>query len=104
MHEVRASHQRWLATMFGDRLPDEPAARERAIQSLHVVTDAYAWRLLRRDLGVSRDEAESIMVRLVEAMLGPVGNGATMTSLERSSIAEGNTDGSHEAELRHDQQ
>ena len=52
---ARASHQAWLERIFSDRLPKTPGARRRAIHALHAATDVYTWKLLRRDLRLSRD-------------------------------------------------
>ena len=57
--------------MFDDRLPSTPAARRRAIHALHAATDAYTWKLLRRDLHLSRAETEKIIVDLVVGVLDP---------------------------------
>ena len=65
----RASHQAWLDTMFGGRLPSTPTARRRAVNALHAATDVYSWKLLRRDLGLSRAETERTIVQLVEGIL-----------------------------------
>jgi AcrR family transcriptional regulator len=70
LDEARASHQAWIASVFNDRLPTTPAARRRAIHALHAATDAYTWKLLRRDLHLSRAETEKIIVDLVVGVLG----------------------------------
>lgn len=67
--EGRASHQQWLGHMFGPRLPAPAAARRRAVNALHAATDVYTWKLLRRDLGLSRAETEKTVVRIVEGLL-----------------------------------
>ena len=64
-----ASHQAWLVDMFGDRLPTTPAARKRAVHALHAATDVYMWKLLRRDLGLSRTETEKTIADLVVGIL-----------------------------------
>jgi AcrR family transcriptional regulator len=71
MVEGRASHQQWLGRMFGSRLPASASARRRAINALHAATDVYTWKLLRRDLGLSRAETEKTIVRIVEGLLDP---------------------------------
>lgn len=55
--------------MFDDRLPTTPAVRQRAIRALHAATDVYTWKLLRRDLGLSRTETEKTMADLVVGVL-----------------------------------
>jgi AcrR family transcriptional regulator len=72
LDEARATHQEWIVTMFGDRLPTTPAARRRAVHALHAATDVYSWKLLRRDLHLSRTETEKTMAALVGGILeGP---------------------------------
>jgi AcrR family transcriptional regulator len=69
LDEARRSHQEWLVAMFGDRLPADPAARRRSVHALHAATDVYSWKLLRRDLGLSRSETEKTMAGLVAGVL-----------------------------------
>ena len=65
----RASHRAWLEMIFGVRLPRHRATRRRSVDALHAATDVYTWKLLRRDLGLSRTEAERTIVQLVEGVL-----------------------------------
>ena len=67
---ARSSHQGWLVAMFGARLPSDPEARRRTVHALHAATDVYSWKLLRRDLGLSRPETEKTMADLVVGVLG----------------------------------
>ena len=69
LDEARRSHQEWLVAMFGDRLPADAAARRRSVHALHAATDVYSWKLLRRDLGLSRSETEKTMAGLVAGVL-----------------------------------
>jgi AcrR family transcriptional regulator len=69
LDEARRSHQGWIVSLFGDRLPTSPAARRRAVQALHAATDVYTWKLLRRDLGLSRRETEKTITDLVVGIL-----------------------------------
>jgi AcrR family transcriptional regulator len=69
LDDARRGHQGWLVHMFGERLPTTPAARRRAIRALHAATDVYTWKLLRRDLGLSRKETEKTMTDLVAGVL-----------------------------------
>jgi AcrR family transcriptional regulator len=66
---ARAYHQQWLAEMFAARLPAAGAARREALAALHVATDVFTWKLLRRDLGLSRRATSDTMTRLVTALL-----------------------------------
>jgi AcrR family transcriptional regulator len=75
LDRARAGHQAWLDRIFSDRLPRAPAARRHAIHALHVATDVYTWKLLRRDLQLSRAETQRIMLELVDGILGSAGAG-----------------------------
>ena len=66
---ARASHQAWLVEMFGAGLPTARPARRRSIQALHAATDVSTWKLLRRDLHLSRGETERTIVDLVAGVL-----------------------------------
>ncbi|HYO39288.1 MAG TPA: TetR/AcrR family transcriptional regulator [Nocardioidaceae bacterium] len=67
--EARAYHQDWLGWVFADDLPSGKAQRRRAVNALHAATDVYTWKLLRRDLGLSRRETENTMAGLVSGVL-----------------------------------
>lgn len=75
LDRARAGHQAWLDRIFTDRLPKAPAARRHAIHALHAATDVYTWKLLRRDLKLSRADTERIMLDLVYGILGGGGAG-----------------------------
>lgn len=60
MARGRADHRAWIETMF---------ANPSATAELLVVTDVYAWKLLRRDQGLSREETRAAMLRMVEAIV-----------------------------------
>ena len=69
LHEARINHQNWLHHIFGALLPKPGAAARRAILALHGATDVYTWKLLRRDLRLTRHETEAVMVDLVNGVL-----------------------------------
>lgn len=71
LDRARAGHQAWLEHIFAAALPAVPAARRAAIHGLHAATDVYTWKLLRRDLRLSRAETERVMLALVNGILGP---------------------------------
>jgi AcrR family transcriptional regulator len=71
LEQGRANHQRWLAEVFEDRLPSDPAERRRTLAALHAATDVYTWKLLRRDLGHGRRATQRIMTDMVRAILYP---------------------------------
>jgi AcrR family transcriptional regulator len=66
---ARESHRSWLEGIFGQDMPSDPKERRQVLNALHAATDVYTWKLLRRDLGVSRPETERTMVRLVAGAL-----------------------------------
>ena len=66
---ARAHHQEWLVGVFGEQIPSRGKARQRAVNALHAATDVYTWKLLRRDLRLSRAETEKTMVDLVVGIL-----------------------------------
>lgn len=66
----RQSHRAWVTTAFADALGGLKAAqRECAVDALVVVTDVYAWKILRRDRGLSPADTKASMSRMVVAML-----------------------------------
>ena len=69
LDDARRAHQKWLADAFDDQLPTSPAARQRAVHALHAATDVYVWKLLRRDLRLTRNETEKTMADLVVGVL-----------------------------------
>ena len=72
----RENHREWLAHQLAHRLPRRGRDRERLLSALHAATDVYTWKLLRRDIGLSRAETASTMTMLVEGVL-PDGDGTT---------------------------
>ena len=86
LDRARTGHQAWLDRIFSSRLPKGPAARQRTIHALHAATDVYTWKLLRRDLALSRADTERIMLDLVNGILGltVTGNGRRQRSSGRT--------------------
>jgi AcrR family transcriptional regulator len=81
LDDARAGHQSWLERIFSDLLPEMAPARCRGIHALHAATDVYTWKLLRRDLRLSRTETEAIIVDLVNGIL----NGGSKSRHRRRS-------------------
>jgi AcrR family transcriptional regulator len=81
LDNARAGHQAWLERILSESLPKAPAARRRTIHALHVSTDVYTWKLLRRDLRLNRTETEAVMVDLVRSVL----NDGSATRRSRSA-------------------
>jgi AcrR family transcriptional regulator len=67
----RTRHRRWVETHFAPQLEHHDAgSRQRLVDALVCICDVYTWKLLRRDMGRSRPEAESTMAWMVTSMLG----------------------------------
>lgn len=70
MEVGRAGHRAVAAANFAPWLdPLSPVERQRALDALVIVTDVYAWKLLRRDMGRTEAEARRMVRELVEAVL-----------------------------------
>lgn len=69
----RAGHRAWLEDAFSPLLPTAPAARRRVVDALYVATDVGTWKLLRRDLGLSRPRTIAVIESLVRGALPPSG-------------------------------
>jgi AcrR family transcriptional regulator len=61
----KAMHRAWVGEVFAPYV----GADEALVDLLVVATDVYAWKLLRRDRGLSRARTESRMHALVAAVL-----------------------------------
>jgi AcrR family transcriptional regulator len=62
----RRYHADWVERAFSPLLGDLPArARRRRIGQLVAVTDIYHWKVLRRDVGLSRAEVEASIRELI---------------------------------------
>lgn len=73
-HDVaigRDAHWSWVRRTFGPLIaPLTGASRKRRIAALVALTDVYMWKLLRRDLGLSRADTEHVLVELIESLEG----------------------------------
>lgn len=68
----RTVHRAWVERVFADALGSAPRQdRRRWTAMLIAATDALAWKVLRREQGLSRREAEAAMLATVEALLTP---------------------------------
>ena len=62
----RSQHRRWVKASFAADIRRHPARRRATVTTaLIAATDVYVWKLLRRDLGLDRAAAESVVLRLV---------------------------------------
>lgn len=64
----RRGHRAWVQEAFADRLPARGAEREQAVAAHIAATDIYVWKLLRRDMGMSREDTIEAMRRLVDGL------------------------------------
>lgn len=72
----RVAHRQWVRTTFAPQLESVAATvREAAIDLLVVATDVYTWKILRRDRGLDRTQAEHRIRRLVGAVLAGTAEG-----------------------------
>jgi AcrR family transcriptional regulator len=61
----------WVTAAFSAELQHrELAARKELLDGLIVAFDVYSWKLLRRDFGLSRRNAEATTRRMVRALIG----------------------------------
>ncbi|MDI2124597.1 TetR/AcrR family transcriptional regulator [Yinghuangia seranimata] len=65
---ARGLHRAWLEKVFADRLPETGPEREHALNLHYAATDLYLWKLWRRDLGLSREDAERAMRDLLTSI------------------------------------
>jgi AcrR family transcriptional regulator len=67
----RKYHAAWVERAFSPLLRGlPPAVRRRRIGQLVGVTDIYYWKVLRRDVGLSRSEVESSIRELIGDVVG----------------------------------
>ena len=67
----RLAFQSWLLDMLSELMPgeDEPEERRRVLIGLHAALDVFTWKLLRRDLGLGREQTERQLTDLVLGVL-----------------------------------
>lgn len=73
LDEGRAGHREWVAQAFSPHV----AADCELFEMLNVITDVYVWKLLRRDRGLDRAAAESIVVKMICSVVKEASNGKT---------------------------
>ena len=67
----REWHWAWVERVFEPQLSGLTGeARSRRVAALVVLTDVYTWKLLRRDLGLSRADTERTLVELINSREG----------------------------------
>lgn len=67
----RLGFQAWLEEVLGELMPgdDDPDEHRRVLLGLHAALDVFTWKLLRRDLGLSREQTEQQLTDLVLGVL-----------------------------------
>ena len=69
----RTRHRQWVEQHFAPQLERyDPPERDMLVDALVCACDVYTWKLLRRDMGRSRRDAELTMARTVKTLLGEV--------------------------------
>ncbi len=67
----RALHYQWVERVFAPLLAERVGnARQRLLAELIAVCDVYFWKLLRRDLGLSREQTELALKETILALKG----------------------------------
>jgi AcrR family transcriptional regulator len=67
----RVNHRRWIEESFAPQLAKwDRSERAERLNALLVATDVYAWKLLRRDFGLSRRAAESVVCKIIDSLVG----------------------------------
>lgn len=67
----RRLHREWVQRTFARTLDSLPAAERRLrAAELLAVSDVYVWKLLRRDLGLSRRAAERALTDMIARLTG----------------------------------
>jgi AcrR family transcriptional regulator len=67
----RRGHANWIEQAFAPFLARQTgAARNEMFTALMVATDVYVWKLLRRDQKLDRGDAEAVMRRLINGVIG----------------------------------
>ena len=68
---ARAFHYEWVERTFAPLLAKrEGAARQRLLAELVAICDVYFWKLLRRDMGLSREQTELAIRETILALEG----------------------------------
>jgi AcrR family transcriptional regulator len=66
LEKGRTNHREGVKAMFAPQLQRlSGAARAQLLTSLMVLTDVYVWKLLRRDMALSRPASEAIVSKMI---------------------------------------
>lgn len=71
LDEARRYHRDWVARVFAPHLGRvEPASRHHELAKLVLVTDLFAWKVLRHEMGLDAAATRAGMLEIVEAVVG----------------------------------
>jgi len=66
----RKVHREWCQRIFAPNLPSlDDKEYQIMLGAFYAATDVYKWKLLRRDLGYSREETEKIFIKTVQGII-----------------------------------
>lgn len=69
VREGRQVHREWVERHLGGVFPHARGkARQRLLHAAHVATDLGTWKLLRRDLGLAKNEVAAVMMTLLDGL------------------------------------
>lgn len=70
LHKARTMHREWCAYVFEPYLPTETSeSYETVLLAFIAGTEFYLWKLLRRDLGKSREQCRKIFLFTLESLV-----------------------------------
>jgi AcrR family transcriptional regulator len=70
LNQGRENHRDGVKTVFAPQLARVAgAARAQLLNILVVLTDVYVWKLLRRDMGLSRSAAEAAVCKMINGVI-----------------------------------
>jgi AcrR family transcriptional regulator len=70
LDQGRENHRDGVKTIFAPQLQRlQGAARAQLLTMLIVITDVYVWKLLRRDMALSRPAAEAVVRKMILAVV-----------------------------------
>ena len=65
----RTGQRAWVEEVFESYLPASGEARERRMLQILLILDVYAWRLMRREQGASRETTEAALAELLDLIV-----------------------------------
>jgi hypothetical protein len=70
LEQGRDNHRDGVKTVFAPQLErTQGAARKELLNILIILTDVYVWKLLRRDMALSRSAAEATVRKMIAGVL-----------------------------------